>query len=55
MKCLTACDALSDRLVRVTADMHPASDDRDGRRETVYVVFDEGPEASAGQAFSGAG
>ncbi len=53
MKCLMACDALSDRLLHVTADMHPSSGKCHGHRETVYVVFSEGPDAAAGQRFLG--
>ena len=51
MKCLTACDALSDRVLRVTADMHPSPGD--GHRETVYVVFNEGCESAPGPGFLG--
>jgi signal transduction histidine kinase len=55
MKCLTARDALSDRLLHVTADMHPSPGKSGGLRETVYVVFDEGPDAPAGPGSSGQG
>lgn len=53
MKCLTASDALSDRLLRVTADMHPAPGKCQGHRENVYVVFGEECDAPAGQQFLG--
>ena len=53
MKSLTACDALSDRLVYVTAEMHPLSGNRQGHRESVYVVCSEGCDAQAGQGFLG--
>ena len=53
MKCLMASDALSDHLVRVTANAHPLPASRDGHRETLYVVFDEGCDATGGQGFLG--
>ena len=53
MKCLTACDAISDRVVHVTAEMRPSPGN--GHRETVYVVYDEGCEAPAGRGSLGPG
>ncbi len=53
MKCLTACDALSEHLVRVTADMHPSPDRRAVDRETVYAVEEEGLGNSGARKFLG--
>ncbi|MGA2257684.1 MAG: ATP-binding protein [Thermoguttaceae bacterium] len=53
MKSLTAGDALSDRVMHVTADMHPSPGKCNGDRENVYVVFHEGCDASPGQGFLG--
>lgn len=53
MKCLTACDALSEHLVRVTADMHPSPDRGAVDRETVYAVEEEGLGNSGARKFLG--
>ncbi len=53
MKSLTAGDALSDRCVRVTEEMHPSLSGGNACREDVYAVFEEGCETSAGQGFLG--
>ena len=53
MKCLTACDALSEHLVRVTTDMHPSPVRLAVQRETVYVVEEDTLDAPGARKFLG--
>ena len=55
MKCLTAGDALSDRLLRVTADMHPSSGKGNGHRETRLRRFRRRMRHVGGARVPGAG
>ncbi len=49
MKCLTAWDARSDRLLNVSAEMHPSSSKCAGNRESIYVVLSDAPHEPAYQ------